>query len=156
MNSGLGKGVCSIRRSEEIKDPFSGQIECKKAKSKSLFQTLSVDKKKFLNYTIEEEIYNKVPRVSSWSLIIRASKTSFATKLHKAAIACNEGPTGGQCLQAAPHAEPDLTRGSRVLGRGKSRSISKSIRLPRRYPSLAKLPETDKEMITFQVLQGKC
>ena len=89
--------------------------------------------------------------MSSWSLIIRASKTSFATKLHKAAIACNEGPTGGQCLQAAPHAEPDLTRGSRVLGRGKSRSISKSIRLPRRYPSLAKLPETDKEMITFQV-----
>jgi hypothetical protein len=82
----------------------------------------------------------KLPLFISWSLIIRASRTTLATKLHKAAMACKEGPTGGQCLQAAPQADPVLTSGSRALERGISRSISKSICLPRRYPSLAKFP----------------
>lgn len=155
MNSGLGKGVESVRRSDANEDPFCGHSELKKTTSKSLLHIRSDCFKiwRILFYILV--LFGgemSIPFGMSWSLIMRPSSTTLAIKLQRAAIACKQGPTGGQCRQAAPQADPDLTSGSRVLERGKSRSISKSIRLPRRYPSLAKLPNQKEKKRTNELL----
>ena len=63
--------------------------------------------------------------------------------MQSAQIACRDGPRAGPCLQADEIAELDIVNSASpdfVFLLGRSRSIPKSILLPKRNPSLAKLP----------------
>lgn len=55
-------------------------------------------------------------------------------------MACKEGPRAGPWRNADAQAEPEIVKSASVFLLGRSTSKPKSNRLPRRYPSFAKLP----------------
>lgn len=72
--------------------------------------------------------------------------------MQSAQMACTDGPRAGPCLQADEIAELDIVKSASrdfVFLLGRSRSIPKSILLPKRNPSLAKLPKKSQGRFSF-------